>query len=48
MKKSWKNLLIKYFDINNDGELSWWEYMIPFVIILTMEVLAEIIASLIV
>jgi hypothetical protein len=48
MKKSWKKLLLKYFDMNNDGELSWWEYLIPFTIILTIEVLAEIIARLIV
>jgi len=48
MKGSWKKLLLKYFDINNDGQLSWWEYLIPLTIILAIEILAEIIARLIV
>ena len=48
MKKSWKKLLLKYFDMNNDGELSWWEYLIPVSIILGIEIIAEIIANYIV
>ena len=46
MKKS-KNKLkqwyLKYFDWNHDGQVNWWEYLIPFGFILLVEVIAEII-----
>ena len=34
-----------YFDINNDGKISWWEYSIPIFFILMMEILAELIVK---
>jgi len=34
---------LKYFDWNQDGIVNWWEYLIPFGMILAIEVLAEII-----
>ena len=45
MKKHWKKLFLNYFDINNDGKVSWWEYLIPIFFILVMEVLAELIVK---
>ena len=38
-----KQWYLKYFDWNNDGEVNWWEYLIPFGFILLIEVIAEII-----
>ena len=43
--KSWKKWWIEYFDWNQDGKTNWWEYTIPFIIILIIEIIAEIIAS---
>ena len=45
MKKSWKNWWLKYFDWNNDGITNWWEYLIPIILILSIEIIAEIIAN---
>ena len=46
MKKS-KNRLkewyLRYFDWNRDGKVNWWEYLIPFGLVLLIEVIAEII-----
>ena len=46
MKKS-KNRLkewyLRYFDWNHDGQVNWWEYLIPFGLVLLIEVIAEII-----
>ena len=36
---------VRYFDWNQDGETNWWEYLIPIVIILGVEIIAEIIAN---
>lgn len=48
MKKfSWKDWYLKYFDWNNDGNINWWEYLIPFIILISIELIAEIIAQLI-
>jgi hypothetical protein len=47
MMKNWKKLFLNYFDLNNDGKVNWWEYLIPIVIILSLEVVAELIAELI-
>ena len=38
-----KQWYLKYFDWNDDGITNWWEYLIPFVFILLIEVIAEII-----
>tara|TARA_R110000796_G_scaffold139757_1_gene255876 strand:- start:224 stop:367 length:144 start_codon:yes stop_codon:yes gene_type:complete len=46
--KHWKNLFLRYFDWNKDGVTNWWEYFIPVVIILLIEIIAELIASLII
>ena len=40
---NWKKWWIKYFDWNNDGITNWWEYLIPFTLILIIEILAELI-----
>ena len=42
-----KQWYLRYFDWNHDGEVNWWEYLIPFVFILFIEVIAEIIGLLI-
>ena len=34
---------LKYFDWNKDGQVNWWEYLIPFGLVLLIEVIAEII-----
>ena len=44
--KNIKKWLLRYFDWNNDGVLNWWEYLIPIIIVLIIEVTAEIIAKL--
>jgi len=44
MKNNWKKWWLTYFDWNRDGITNWWEYCIPFIIIVTIEVIAEIIA----
>ena len=48
MKKfNWEKRYLKYFDWNHDGIVNWWEYLIPFIILITIEVSAELIAQLI-
>jgi len=42
--KSWRSLFLRYFDFNESGTINWWEYLIPILFILVMEVLAELIA----
>jgi hypothetical protein len=46
--KHWKRLFLRYFDWNDDGITNWWEYLIPIIIILGIEIIAELIANLIV
>ena len=46
-KFNWKKWYLKYFDWNQDGIINWWEYLIPFIILITIEVSAELIAQLI-
>ena len=41
----WKKLMLDYFDWNNDGQTNWWEYLIPIGIILSIEIIAEVIAN---
>ena len=44
MKKSkLKQWYLNYFDWNHDGKVNWWEYLIPFGLILFIEILAEIV-----
>jgi hypothetical protein len=45
--KHWKRLFLDYFDWNQDGKTNWWEYMIPVIIILSLEIIAELAAQLI-
>ena len=45
--KKWRKFLLDYFDWNESGKVEWWEYCLPFVIIIIMEVIAELIARLI-
>ena len=44
-KNSWKEWWLDYFDWNKDGITNWWEYLIPFGIVLFIEIIAELIAS---
>ena len=43
--KYWKRFFLKYFDWNDDGITNWWEYCIPIIIILIVEIIAELIAN---
>ena len=48
MKKSkLKQWYLNYFDWNHDGKVNWWEYLIPFTLVLFIEIIAEIITLLI-
>jgi len=42
-KNKLKNWYLRYFDWNSDGVVNWWEYLIPFGLVLFIEVIAEII-----
>ena len=44
----WKKVFLKYLDFDDSGKVDWWEYLVPITVILAIEVLAEIIAQLIV
>ena len=44
-KNSWKKWWIAYFDWNKDCITNWCEYLIPFSIVLFIEIIAELIAS---
>ena len=51
MKKptqTWKKWWLDYFDWNQDGKTNWWEYLIPFIVILIIEIIAELISNLII
>ena len=41
----WQQWMLDYFDWNQDGKTNWWEYLIPVGIILTIEIIAEIVAN---
>jgi len=41
-----KQWFLKYFDWNSDGKVNWWEYLIPIGIVLGIEIIAEIIGTL--
>ena len=36
---------MRFLDFNNNGKYDWWEYVIAVLIIIVIEVLAEIIAK---
>lgn len=44
-QKRWNKLFLRYLDFNQSGRVNWWEYLIPLLAILSVEVLAEIIAQ---
>ena len=44
-EKRWNKLFLRYLDFNQSGNVNWWEYLIPLLAILLVEVLAEIIAQ---
>ena len=39
--------MLKYFDINNNNKIDWWEYIIPFIILLSIEIVAGVISNII-
>ena len=45
MNNKWKKWMLDYFDWNNDGKTNWWEYLLPALVILIIEVLADLIAN---
>ena len=48
MKKSkLKQWYLNYFDWNHDGQVNWWEYLIPIGLILGIEIIAELVGLLI-
>ncbi len=47
-KNSNKSFFLKYFDWNEDGITNWWEYCLPFLILLLTEITAELISNLII
>jgi len=47
-QSGWRRWFLKYFDLNGDGVTNWWEWFVPFGLVLGIEILAEIIAKIIV
>ena len=43
--KNIRKWFLHYFDWNNDGKTNWWEYLIPIIIILLVEIIAELVAN---
>ena len=43
--KHWNKWFLRYFDWNDDGYTNWWEYFIPIIIILIIEIIAELVAN---
>ena len=43
----WKKWWLQYFDWNKDGITNWWEYFIPFILLISLEIIAELITKLI-
>jgi len=43
--KHWNKWFLRYFDWNDDGKTNWWEYFIPIIIILLVEIIAELVAN---
>ena len=42
-KSKIKQWYLNYFDWNHDGEINWWEFLIPFLLMLGIEIIAEVI-----
>ena len=34
-----------FFDFNNNGKYDWWEYLIPVIILILIEVIAELLVG---
>jgi hypothetical protein len=47
-KRAWRRFIIKYFDINNDEKIQWWEIAIPLVGLFIINLIFEVLANLIV
>lgn len=47
-KRAWKRLFLRYFDINDDSKISWWEVAIPVIFLLFIEVIGQLIAQVII
>ena len=47
-KSKWQKWWREYFYWNNEGIRNWWEYSIPFLLVLLMEIIAELVAKLII
>ena len=47
-KNKWQRFWLDYFDWNDDGITNWWEYSIPLLLILLIEIIAELAAKLII
>jgi hypothetical protein len=45
--KAWRKWWLTYFDWNGDGVINWWEFIIPFGIVIGIEILAELVVKLI-
>ena len=43
-----KKLIKQILDINNNGKIDWWEYIVIGLAILGIEIIAELVASLII
>ena len=48
MRKELKKVLLPWLDWNENKSIDWWEYLIPISIILSIEIIAELIAYLII
>ena len=43
-KHRWKSRLVRLLDFDDSGEIDWWEWIIAIIFILTIEILAELVA----
>ena len=47
MRGVWNRWFLKYFDVNQNESVDWWEFLIPIMIILVFEIIANVIANII-
>ena len=40
-KNNLRKWYLRYFDWNSDGEVNWWEFLIPFALVLGVEGLSD-------
>ena len=45
MKKKLKKALLPFLDFNQNKKIDWWEYLIAILVILSIEIVAEILAT---